>query len=157
MVSDILNALHKARQETIKHECSEKLRRALKAKVRTHTDTRYFQGEDIFYKDEDVKRWKAGRVIGQDGSKVLIKIPTGLISVHSSRVSLTSEEEQNRRIAEVTDEGSVQKQPVPLIPHPSDMTSGSFNNSFGEVGEIQNNAAGGNLAQIHEHYYTAGV
>ena len=107
LIADQLNALHKARQEFIKLESSEKLRRALKARTRTHNNIRYFQGENVFYKREDEKRWLGpGKVIGQDGSKVLIKIPTGHISVHSSRVILTSEAEQNRRVQENADSDS---------------------------------------------------
>ena len=105
LIADQLNALHKARLETIQMEASEKLRRALRAKVRTHNDIRYIQGEEVFYKQDDCKRWKGpGKVIGQDGSKVLIKVPTGLISVHSSRVILTSAAEQERKDKELADE-----------------------------------------------------
>ena len=94
LVADNLNALHKARQEYIKLESSEKIRRALRTQTRTHNNVRYISGEDVFYKREDDKRWRGpGRVIGQDGSKVLIKIPTGIISVHSCRVMLTSASE----------------------------------------------------------------
>ena len=141
LVADILNALHKAREETIKHEASEKLRRALKSKVRTHNDIRYFQGEEVFYKEEDVKRWAGpGRVIGQDGSKILIKIPTGLITVHSSRVTLTSQAEQDRRIAdknEAEQQRTITEEVEDDIPHklsnskfhPSDVISCSLNDA----------------------------
>ena len=61
------------------------------------TVTKYLNADEVFYKRQDEKRWRGpGRVIGQDGSKVLIKVPTGLISVHSCRVILTSEAEQRR-------------------------------------------------------------
>ena len=97
LVATHLNALHKAREEFIKLEASEKLRRALRAQTRTHNNTKYFSGDEVFYKRDDDNRWKGpGRVIGQDGSKVLIKIPTGLISVHTCRVALTSASEIDR-------------------------------------------------------------
>ena len=96
-IADHLNSLHKARQEFIRLESSERLRRALRSKVRTHNNIRYFQGEEVFYKREGEKTWRgSGKVIGQDGSKVLVKIPTGLISVHSSRVQLTSKAARDR-------------------------------------------------------------
>ena len=95
-VADQLNALHTARQEHIKLESAERLRRALRAKTRTHNNIRYVQGDKVYYKEEDQKRWKGSAVvIGQDGSKVLLKIPTGLKSVHTSRVILTSDSEEN--------------------------------------------------------------
>ena len=97
LVADLLNALHSARREMIMLESSEKIRRALRAQTRTHTNIKYLAGEEVFYKRQDERRWRGpGRVIGQDGSKVLIKIPTGLISVHSCNVILTSDAEAKR-------------------------------------------------------------
>lgn len=97
LIAKHLNAIHKAREEFIKLEASEKLRRAMKAQTRTHNDTRYLPGDEVFFKREDDNRWKGpGRVIGQDGSKVLIKTPDSLISVHTCRVSLTSAAEEDR-------------------------------------------------------------
>ena len=97
LVADMLNALHSARREVVKLESSEKIRRALRAQTRTHSNVRYITGDDVFYKREDERRWRGpGRVVGQDGSKVLIKIPTGLISVHSCNVMLTSDAETKR-------------------------------------------------------------
>ena len=79
LIADHLNALHSARQQMIKAESSEKLRRAMKAQTRTHNNIQYLSGDDVFYKREDESRWRGpGRVIGTDGSKVLIKIHTGL-------------------------------------------------------------------------------
>ena len=90
LIADNLNALHKARQEFIKSESCDKLRRALRSKTRTHSNVQYIQGDKVYYKREDEKRWKGpGTVIGQTGSVVLIKVPTGYVSVHSSRVVLT--------------------------------------------------------------------
>ena len=105
IISDQLNALHAARQHIIKLESSEKLRRALRSQVRKHHEIKFLPGEKVFYKQEGVKRWGGpGDVIGHIGSKVLIKIPTGHISVHSSRVILTSEAEQNRNLADVNED-----------------------------------------------------
>ena len=97
LVADLLNALHSARREFMMLENSEKLRRAMRAQTRTHSNMRYLAGDDVFYKREDERRWRGpGRVVGQDGSKILIKIPTGLISVHSCDVILTCEAEAKR-------------------------------------------------------------
>ena len=164
LVADILNALHKAREETIKQEASERLRRALKSKVRTHSDIRYFQGEEVFYKQEDVKRWDGpARVIGQDGSKVLIKIPTGPISVHSSRVCLTSQAEQDRRIDEIAekerseadkqekgiDDGISNKFTQPTESHSSQIIGGGFFNA--EEGDDAAIDEGSNISRIEDH------
>ena len=99
IVADNINALHKARQEAIKMESSEKLRRALRAKVRTHNNTQYFRGDEVFYKRDGDKCWQRGDVMGQHGSTVLIKIPTGHISVHTSRVMLTSNSDNHLEVS----------------------------------------------------------
>ena len=142
LVSDIINALHIARQEAIKAESSEKLRRALRSKIRTHNNIKYFQGEEVFYKHEDVKRWKGpGKVIGQDGSKVLIKVPTGLISVHSSRVILTTEAEHNRKIDDEVDKSTLSsetednKNTTDESNDPSDIITGDLNVQSHELNE----------------------
>ena len=97
LVADHLNALHQARREMIRLEASEKIRRAIKAKTRTHTNIHYLPGEEVYYKREGDGRWKGpGRVIGQDGQKVLVKTPSSLISVHSCRICLTGDAEALR-------------------------------------------------------------
>ena len=101
LVADHLNAMHAMRREFVRLESCEKVRRALRSKVRTHANIRYLSGEDVFYKREDETKWLGpARVIGQDGSKILLKIPTGPITVHSSCVRLTSDAELKRREGE---------------------------------------------------------
>ena len=104
LVGQHLNAMHKARQEFVKLESSEKLRRALRSKTRTHSNIKYFPGDNVFFKRDDERRWKGpGRVLGTDGSKILIKTPCSVVTVHSSRVILTSEAEINRQNEENSD------------------------------------------------------
>ena len=113
LVAKHLNSMHKAREEFIKLETSEKLRRALRAKTRTHNNIKYLPGEEVFFKREDERRWKGpGRVIGQDGSKVLIKTPYSLISVHSSRVILTSKSEGDRNLEQLENQTVENSQPT---------------------------------------------
>ena len=101
LVADHLNAMHAMRREFVRLESCEKVRRALRSKVRSHAKIRYLSGEDVFYKREDETKWLGpARVIGQDGSKILLKIPTGPITVHSSCVRLTSDAELKRREGE---------------------------------------------------------
>lgn len=97
LVADNINAQHKAREALIQLESSERIRRALRSQTRTYSNMKYLSGEEVFYKRDAEKRWRGpGRVIGHDGSKVLIKIPTGLIAAHSCRVILTSDAEKQR-------------------------------------------------------------
>ena len=99
LIAKHLNAMHKAREEYIKLEASERIRRGLRSKTRTHNDVVYLPGDEVFWKRDEENRWRGpGKVIGQDGSKVLIKTPCSYIpiSVHTCRVILTSETEENR-------------------------------------------------------------
>ena len=43
-----LNAMHRAREIFIKAESSERIRRALRHKVRTYSDEKYNNGEKVF-------------------------------------------------------------------------------------------------------------
>ena len=97
LIANHLNALHKAREHVIKVEASEKLRRAMRSKTRTHSNIQYLPKDKVYFKREDEKRWRYGEVINHSGSKVLITTPRGhIISCHSSRVRLTGEQEENR-------------------------------------------------------------
>lgn len=103
LIASHLNALHKGREEFVKLEASEKMRRAMRSKTRTHSNITYYNGDEVFYKREGEKRWRGpGRVIGQDGSKLLIKIPTGLITAHSCSVILASDSEKSSLNVEET-------------------------------------------------------
>ena len=119
----------------IKLEASEKIRRALRAQTRTHSNMKYLSGEEVFYKRDDQKKWQGpGRVIGQDGSKVLIKIPTGLITVHSCRVILTSDAEQQRlgikeiQIDNGTENDNFTSDEEEVEVDPTKLTEGNFEN-----------------------------
>ena len=96
LIASHLNSSHKAREEYLKLEASEKIQRALRSKTCAYSNITYFNGDKVFYKREGEKRRRGpGRVIGQDGSKILIKIPTGLISAHSCSVILVKDAENS--------------------------------------------------------------
>ena len=67
-----MNARHAARRKWVEAESSEKIRRALRSKVRTYADVKYEQGEKVFYRKKDSVDWKGpATIIGIDG-KVLV-------------------------------------------------------------------------------------
>ena len=69
-----LEAMHAARENFIKAESSERIRRALRHKVRTYTDHRFENGEKVFYKRKSYKGWKGpATVIGEEGKIVLVR------------------------------------------------------------------------------------
>ena len=62
-----LNALHAARKAFIQTEADERIRRALRNKVRA-SEQIFENGERVFYKREGKERWLGpGTVVFQDG------------------------------------------------------------------------------------------
>ena len=69
-----LNCLHAARKSFIQAESSERVRRALKSKVRTYCDVNFEMGDKVLYKRQNYKGWKGpAKVIGIDNQMILIR------------------------------------------------------------------------------------
>ena len=82
VVAKNLNALHSARKAFIEDEATEKLRRALRHKIRPITTMIYNQGDKVFHKRVNSKEWKGpAEVIGKDDHEVFVK--HGGIFVHT--------------------------------------------------------------------------
>ena len=78
-----MEAMHKARQNFVQAESSEKIQRALHHKVRSYADVKYSDGDKVFYQRKNFKGWKGpGVVLGQDGQFVLIKRGGAYYRVH---------------------------------------------------------------------------
>jgi transposase InsO family protein len=68
-----LNALHAARESFIQSEASERIRRALRYKIRA-SEQIFYPGDNVFYKREGKERWLGpGKVIFQDGKVIFIR------------------------------------------------------------------------------------
>ena len=96
-VSENMKAMFAAREAFIESECSEKIKRALRHKVRTCNEAFFENGDKVFYKRNDNQRWRRPRiVIGQENKTVLVKHggehvrfhPVSLI--HAKKVEFTS-------------------------------------------------------------------
>ena len=72
VVNNHLNGMYAARRAFIKAEASDKIKRALKHPVRASEE--FFEnGEKVFYKRDDGKRWHGpGKVVGQLGTVVFV-------------------------------------------------------------------------------------
>ena len=78
-----MNALHSARQNFIAAESSEKIRRALRHKVRTYADVIYENGDRVYYQRKNFKGWKGPAVVlGKDGQFVLVRHGGAYYRVH---------------------------------------------------------------------------
>ena len=74
LVRENLNALHKARENFIKSEASERIRKALKHNVRTYSEVDFQPGDKVYYKRRKTKGWKGpAKVLGKESNFVLIR------------------------------------------------------------------------------------
>lgn len=74
LVRNNLNIMHVARKAFIAAESSEKIRRALRMKLRVSNDIIVENGESVFYRRENYKGWKGpGTVVGRDNKLVIIR------------------------------------------------------------------------------------
>ena len=94
------------------------MKRALSHNLRSTVEQCFENGEKVFFKRQDSRRWNGpGKVIGQDGKQVLVKNGGEMVRVHVSRlmkVLPTIEENKNEEPAtallnrgEVTNQKSV--------------------------------------------------
>ena len=92
MMRDNLNVIHAARTAFIACENDEKIRRALKANVRSSGEIKYVTGDQVTYKRDTSSEWHGpGIVIGQTGQQVFIKHGSFYIRVHPCRLQLVKE------------------------------------------------------------------
>ena len=82
-----LSAMKSARENFIKSESSERIKRALSHNIRSAVEQHFSNGEKVFYKRQESRRWNGpGKVIGQDGKQVLVKNGGDMVRVHVSRL-----------------------------------------------------------------------
>ena len=83
IVRNTMNAIHVSRQKMVECESSEKIRRALRHKVRTYANVRYCNGDKVYYRRKATKGWKGPAVVlGQDGQFVLLRHGGAFYRVH---------------------------------------------------------------------------
>ena len=88
IVKDNLNAMHSSRQDFIRRESDERIKRALRHNIRESYLDDIETGQEVFYKRADSNKWHGpGVVIGRDGKQVLVKHGGIYVRVHSCRLS----------------------------------------------------------------------
>ena len=89
IITENLNCMKLAREAFIKSESCDKIKRALKHNIRPSSHNKFFNGDIVFYKRNDSRKWKGpGKVLGSDSSNILIKHGPQYVRVHACRVSL---------------------------------------------------------------------
>ena len=78
-----------SRKAFIECETNEKLRRAIKSKLRPTTSLIYEFGNEVYYKRNDSNQWKGpGTVIGKENKQVIVKHGGQIIRVHPCKLQL---------------------------------------------------------------------
>ena len=78
-----LDAMHAARKNYIASESSERIRRALRHKVRSYADQHYESGQQVFYRRKSMKGWRGpGKVIGTEGKCVFVRHGAAIYRCH---------------------------------------------------------------------------
>ena len=96
VVRNNLNALHSAREDFVRVESEERVKRALKHNIRETSTSDIQTGQEVFYKRADSDRWRGpGVVIGRDGKQVLVKHGGVYVRVHTCRLNKTPPLELN--------------------------------------------------------------
>ena len=87
VVADNLNALRKSREEFVKADADERIRRALSGNIRKTVDTDIKLGSYVYYKREGCDQWRGpARVIGKDGKVNLLRHGGNVVRAHICRV-----------------------------------------------------------------------
>lgn len=92
MLMKHLKALNSARKAFVEAEASERVKRALRHKIRI-SERNYSPGDVVYYKKEGCVQWKGpAKVVFQDGKLVFIRHGASIIRVYVNRVVLRGEE-----------------------------------------------------------------
>ena len=78
-----LKAIAESRKAFIECEANEKLRRAIKSKLRSTTSLIYELVDEVYYKSNDSNQWKGpGTIIGKENKHMIVKHGSQHIQVH---------------------------------------------------------------------------
>ena len=81
-----LNCLHSSRQLFIQSESDERIRRALRHKIRVSNET-YEKGTEVFYKKDGHSQWLGpAKVLAQDGKLVFVRHGNQLLRIAPNRL-----------------------------------------------------------------------
>ena len=90
-----LNTLHASRKAFIDTEANERIRRALRTKVRA-AEQMYMNGNIVFYKREGKEKWLGpGKVVFQDGKVVFVRHGSVFVRVSPNRQCKVNSVESN--------------------------------------------------------------
>ena len=92
MIAKHLNALHAAWQNYVQMEADERIRRALRSKIRVSEQV-FATGDLVFYKREGYDRWLGpAKVVCQDNKIIFVRHGSSLVRVSANRLIKVEDE-----------------------------------------------------------------
>lgn len=114
-----LQALHKAREGFIEAESDCRIKRALRHKTRSYSDVPVNQGDSVFFKKKDSPKWRGpGKVMGLDGSLILVRHGGLMYKVHKSHLLKVDESEVGRDSGEQVVENAAESEIEATVRNP---------------------------------------
>lgn len=154
-----LNAMHSSRRAFIQAESSERIRRALRHKIRASGEC-FQQGDRVYYKRDNDPKWKGpGSVIGQDGKVVFVRHGSIYVRVHPCRLIRCGLEFTSDGSAECTVSNSRDQRRQDVCMDSSDDEHKAHNEELAEGGdepvvdvpEVIDNVVDVNPPEVHDH------
>ena len=160
-LEDQLRALHECRIAFIKSQSCEKLKQALRTKIRTSQHT-YERGQYVYFKRDRDDRWMGpGKVIFQDGKVVFIRHGSTYCRIHANRLYPVKDElaekiretEEHLETRDETDKGNNTKNKHTNEKHKHNNTKLFEINTQNNQEEQNNNTGESNETHEEEEHF----
>ena len=129
-VAEHIKSIYAARHAQMQSEAQEKIRRAIRNQTREAYSENIDQGDLVYYKRDNSKRWRGpGTVAGIDGKLIFVRHGGYLVRCHRTKVV---------RVTDLYEKPSVQKckDPPPLIKTVENETNITTSHSFDEASRM---------------------
>ena len=142
VLANHLNALHAARRSFVESEADERIRRALRSKIRA-SEQIYHNGERVYYKRDGSEKWLGpGKVVFQDGKLVYVRhggvfvrvspnrlMKAGSEFVHDEDVTATAKDHERNHVVDTGVDESAGEEVVPSENQPNDDNEATDNSN----------------------------
>ena len=104
LVRENLNALHKARENFVNSESSDRIRRALRYNVRTYLEVDFQPGQRVYYKCRKDKGWRGpAKVLGKETNFILIRHNSAYFRCHPCQLMKLNDAESGTQQVKESD------------------------------------------------------
>ena len=110
-VENNLRAMRTARENFLKSESSDRIWRALRHNIRTSCESNFQNGDQVYFKRDDSRRWHGpAKVLDQEGKQIILRYDNQIVRVHVSRVTYTANQNAgDMRKDDITGDGEMKQ------------------------------------------------